>query len=99
MNKGHPLTDEYFSDFQICYNSKPRVETERFKRFKSKDIADRDYSLDIFWLKDESLGDAGDLADPEDLATDAITALETATTALEELLLKLNNGEKGNVNA
>jgi type I restriction enzyme M protein len=99
VNKGHPLTDEYFSDFVACYHSKPRVETERFKRFTKKDITDRDYNLDFFWLKDESLGETGDLDDPENLATDAITALETATTAFEELLLKLSNGEKGNVNA
>ncbi len=99
VNKGHPLTDEYFRDFEACYHSKPRVETERFKRFTIEDIAHRDYNLDIFWLKDESFGETGDMADPEDLATDAITALDTATNALEELLLKLNNGEKGKNNA
>ena len=38
---------------RACYNSKPRVETKRFKRFTSEDIEDRDYNLDIFWLKDE----------------------------------------------
>ncbi len=99
VNKGHPLTDDYFSDFEACYHSKPRVETERFKRFMKSDIADRDYNLDLFWLKDQSLGETDDLADPEILVTDAITALETATSALDELLLKLNNGEKENVNA
>ncbi|HML02479.1 MAG TPA: SAM-dependent methyltransferase, partial [Candidatus Bathyarchaeia archaeon] len=94
VTKGHPLTDDYFEDFETCYQAKPRVETDRFKRFSKKGIADRDYNLDIFWLKDESLGESGKLPDPVDLASEAMTALETASNALDELLLKLGN-EKG----
>jgi type I restriction enzyme M protein len=94
VNKGRPLTDDYFKDFETCFDAKPRIETERFRRFSKKDIADRDYNLDIFWLKDQSLEESGELPDPADLATEAVTALETASNALNELLLKLGN-EKG----
>ena len=95
VNKGHPLTDEYFSDFEACYHSKPRVETERFKRFTNKDIADRDFSLDVFWLKDMGFTDSNDLADPIDLVSDLRTQFERALEALDELSTKLenNNGE------
>jgi type I restriction enzyme M protein len=94
VTKGHPLTDDYFKDFEACYHAKPRVETERFKRFTKKDIEDRDYNLDIFWLKDESLEDSSNAVDPEELVSDAITKLETVLNSLNELSLKL---EKNNL--
>jgi len=98
VNKGHPLTDDYFRDFEGCYHAKPRVEMERFKRFRRKDIADRDYDLDVFWLKDESTEASGSLSEPQDLVSEALTSLETALSALNELALKLesNNSSTGN---
>jgi len=97
VNKGRPLTDDYFRDFETCFNAKPRIETERFKRFLKKDIVDRDYNLDIFWLKDQSLEESGEQPDPADLATEAVTALETASNALNELLLKLGNEKEDSI--
>ncbi len=95
VTKGHPLTDDCFKDFEACYHAKPRVETERFKRFTKKDIEDRDYNLDIFWLKDDSLENSENLADPEDIIGDAVAQLEKALGSLNELILKLgsNNSE------
>jgi type I restriction enzyme M protein len=91
VTKGHPLTDDYFKDFESCYHAKPRVETEHFRRFTKKDIEDRDYNLDIFWLKDELLETSDTLSDLEDLVAEAITSLETALSSLNELALKLGN--------
>lgn len=89
VNKGHPLTDDYFKDFEACYHTKPRVETERFRRFAKKEIESRDYDLDIFWLRDESMEEQGELSEPEDLVAEALTNLETALNSLNELALKL----------
>jgi type I restriction enzyme M protein len=94
VTKGHPLTDDYFRDFEACYNAKPRAETERFKRFSKKDIEDRDYNLDIFWLKDESLEDSESIPDPQDLISDALTSLQTALDSLNELASKLGNNSE-----
>jgi len=94
VTKGHPLTDNYFKDFETCYQSEPRIETERFKRFSKKDVRDRDYNLDIFWLRDESLENPDNIIDPEDLVSEAITQLETALNSLTELSLKLENNNK-----
>jgi len=51
-------------------------------------------NLDIFWLKDESLEDADDLPEPEDLVSEAVTQLETALDALRDLALKLQENDR-----
>lgn len=88
----HPLTAEYFGDFEKCYDSKPRKESERFKRFTISEISGRDYNLDISWLTDKSAAESADLPDPSELASEALLQLETATDSLNELILKLGNG-------
>jgi type I restriction enzyme M protein len=94
VTKGHPLTDDYFRDFEACYHAKPRIETERFKRFTKKDIEERDYNLDIFWLKEKSIDSFNSIADPEALAGESLTHLENAINAINELLLKLGFNNK-----
>ncbi len=69
-----------------------RRETDRFKRFTREEIAERDDNLDIFWLKDENLEDPDQLPEPEDLVSEAVTRLETALDALNELAAQLGNG-------
>ncbi len=91
ITKRRPLTAEDFKGFEACYLARPRTETDRFRRFTRDDIAKRDDNLDIFWLKDESLGDAGELPEPEDLVSEAVTHLETALDALRDLALKLQD--------
>jgi len=94
VTKRHPLTADYFKDFEACYHAKPRAETERFRRLTRAEIDKRDDNLDIFWLKDESLQDADDLPEPEDLVSEAVTQLETALDALRDLALKLQENGK-----
>jgi len=98
VTKRHPLTSDYFKDFEACYHAKPRRETDRFRRLTRDEIARRDDNLDIFWLKDESLGDTDDLPEPEDLLSETVTHLETALDALNELALILDkdgNNKRG----
>jgi type I restriction enzyme M protein len=66
----------------------------RSTRPTREEIAKRDDNLDIFWLKGESLQDANDLPEPEDLVSEAVTQLETALDALRDLDLKLQENEK-----
>ncbi|HIE31164.1 MAG TPA: hypothetical protein EYP67_02115 [Methanosarcinales archaeon] len=73
--------------------------TERFKRFSIEEIRKRDYNLDILWLKDETLEDADDLPEPDELAGEAITHLEAAINGLGEVLFHLNeNNNESRVN-
>jgi len=92
--KERPLTSAHFEDFEKCYGPNPnggarrktRVTRGRFRKFHISEIKDRDYKLDITWLKDESLEDANDLPEPQDLAAEAITELEAVVDDLRDIL-------------
>ena len=70
--KTRPLKREDLDDFVACYhpaNRHRRKETDRFKAFSYEELKKRDkVSLDIFWLKDDSLEDSSTLPDPDILA-------------------------------
>ena len=63
--KENPLRDEHLADFIAVYRAEDRttrVESERFRRFSYEELVGRDKaSLDVFWLRDESLEDADDV--------------------------------------
>jgi len=80
--KENQLKYKDLEDFVNCYNPKnrhERKETERFKVFTYDELIQRDkVSLDIFWLKDQSLEDLENLPDPEILAAEISENLESA---------------------
>ena len=49
-------------------------------------MKERDYKLDITWLKDDSLEDSDDLPEPQELAAEAILELEAAVKDLREVV-------------
>jgi type I restriction enzyme M protein len=56
-----------------------RVESERFRSFSYTDLQQRDkLSLDVAWLRDDSLEDSDNLRAPEVLASEIIEELEAA---------------------
>jgi len=80
--KTNPLRYEDLQDFIACYNPANRYErqeAERFRVFTYDELMQRDkVSLDIFWLRDESLEDTENLPDPDVLARDITENLEAA---------------------
>jgi len=80
--KQNPLRYEDLQDFITCYNPEnrhDRQETERFRAFTYDELMQRDkVSLDIFWLKDESLEDTENLPDPDVLAGQIVENLQAA---------------------
>ncbi|MGF1488741.1 MAG: class I SAM-dependent DNA methyltransferase [Prochloraceae cyanobacterium] len=92
--KERPLTPQHFAEFEQCYGEDPNGRSKRedlglegrFRCFSLDEIKDRDYKLDITWLKDESLEDAEDLPDPNDLASEAIAELEAVVDDLRDIL-------------
>lgn len=94
--KRQPMTEAHLDDFVKCYNSEnrhKRTETwseenpeGRWRKFTYEEIRARDKtSLDIFWLKDDSLTDFENLPDPEELANDIIENLESGLSNFKEL--------------
>ena len=80
--KQNPLRYEDLQDFIKCYNRDNRFdrqETKRFKAFTYDELMQRDkVSLDIFWLKDESLEDTENLPEPDVIASEITENLESA---------------------
>jgi type I restriction enzyme M protein len=89
-----PLTTEYFKDFEACYQSSPRKQTERFRKWSVDEIRKRDYNLDIFWLKDDASEDMTNLPEPDDLVSEALTSIQVALDSMNEISMILANGSK-----
>ena len=65
--------------------------------FTINEVKDRDFKIDsLKWLKDESLDDADELPEPEELAADAISELESAVEELNAIIQILENGGGSN---
>jgi type I restriction enzyme M protein len=91
--KTRQLTRPDLDDFVQSYNPQSRherTETERFKPFSYEELIARDKaSLDIFWLRDESLEDTENLSPPEVIAAEIVDDLETALAQFSEIAVSL----------
>ena len=87
--KNRPLKEEDLQDFIRCYNPEnrhERTETERFKFYSYEELIGRDKaSLDVFWLKDESLDNLDELPPPDVLQQEIIEHLEAALASFREV--------------
>jgi type I restriction enzyme M protein len=105
--KDRPLTPQYFAEFEACFGPNPKgrfkrdpkqSKDDRWRCFSINEVKERDFKIDgLKWLKDESLDDMDALPEPEELAADAISELETAMAQLNQVLMLLENGND-NVN-
>jgi type I restriction enzyme M protein len=103
--KDRPLTPDHFKEFERCYGTDPfgrpkrdpsQSKEDRWHSFSIDEVKGRDYKIDgLKWLKDDSLDDADELPEPEELATDAIEELNQAVHDLSVMisLLEDANGE------
>ena len=87
------MTRADLDEFVACYNPGSRHDRKptwsednpdgRWRAYTYEEIIARDKaSLDIFWLRDESLEDSANLPDPDVIAAEIIEDLQAA---LEEL--------------
>lgn len=87
--KTKPLKFDDLRDFITCYNPDnrhERTDSERFKYFYYDDLIARDKaSLDIFWLKDDSLDNLDELPPPDVLAQEIIEHLEAALSSFRDV--------------
>lgn len=87
--KTRQISHEDLKEFIACYNPDnrhKRKESERFKFYPYADLMARDKaSLDIFWLKDDSLDNLDDLPPPDVLQQEIIDHLEAALSAFRDV--------------
>jgi len=95
--KTRTLKSEDLQDFITCYNPENRFErqeTDRFRYFKYEDLISRDKaSLDVFWLKDDSLDNLDNIPPPDVLQQEIIDHLEAALIVFREVSLGLPRSE------
>ena len=98
--KQNPLTRADLDDFVSCYkpgNRHQRQESGRFKRYTYDELIARDkVSLDLFWLRDESLEDIDNLPAPAVLAAEIAEDLQSALTEIQTLAETLTDSLAGN---
>ncbi|PHQ27186.1 DNA methyltransferase [Marinobacter guineae] len=95
--KQNRLSERDFEEFIECYSAddlskrEESEDIERWKAFSYEELIARDRtSLDIFWLKDDSLEDTENLPSPQLLAVEIVEQLEAALEefrSVEESLL------------
>jgi type I restriction enzyme M protein len=87
--KTRPLKLADLRDFIACYqpgNRHARSESQRFRYYRYEDLIARDKaSLDVFWLKDDSLDKIDDLPTPDVLQQEIIDHLEAALAAFRDV--------------
>jgi type I restriction enzyme M protein len=104
--KTNPLARADLDEFVRLYKPENRGEREptnnptdgtgRWRAFELKEILSRDKaSLDIFWLKDESLGDSANLPDPEVIAQEIVEDLEDAAEQLRGIAVPAATSKRG----
>src|SRR5437867_241254 len=91
-------------EFVACYNPKNRHERTptwsdkkpdgRWRAYDYDELINRDKaSLDIFWLRDESLEESDNLPDPDVLAQEIVEDLEAALEQFREIAADLGSKE------
>ena len=101
FGKRNPLTLDHFKEFMAAFGDDPygkakrtdQGETGRFRCFTREQISNRNDSLDISWLQDDSIRRGIDLPDPADIADEILAQLSIATQEMQELARLL--GETG----
>ncbi len=97
--KDRPLTHAHLAAFEACYGLDPNGRSrrsagdsreDRWRSFSIAEVRARDFKIDgLKWLKEESLED--ELPEPEELAAEAISELESAVQDLSAIIDLLNN--------
>jgi type I restriction enzyme M protein len=101
--KDRPLTAEHLVEFERCYGKDPNgkakrqpadSKSDRWRSFHISEIKARDFKLDGFkWLREESLDDADELPEPEELVGEAIQECEAALEGLNSILALLESAK------
>ncbi len=104
--KTNSLKREDLDEFVACYHPKNRHDRKptwsekkpdgRWRAFPYEELVARDKaSLDIFWLKDDSLEDSDNLPDPAIIAAEIVEDLRAALEQFEAIAEDLNGKSSG----
>lgn len=95
--KQNPMTRRSLDEFVACYKPGERHKRRqtwsekspegRFRAYTYEEILARDkVSLDLSWLRDESLEDSASLPEPDELAQEIADDLQAALAQIQDIL-------------
>lgn len=93
FGKTNPLKEEHFDDFIKAYKAEDRakVEDERFSVFTREQIKEKNDSLDLGLIRDDSVLDYEDLQDPIESGEEIAAQLEEAMDLIMSVVKDLKN--------
>lgn len=93
FGKTTPLKHEHFEDFIKAYTAEDRkaVQDERWSMFTREQIKDKNDSLDLGLIRDDSILDYEDLQDPAESGEEIIAQLEEATDLIMSVVKELRS--------
>ncbi|MFI3213801.1 MAG: N-6 DNA methylase [Eubacteriales bacterium] len=93
FGKTTPLKTEHFVDFEKAYTADDRniVADERWSKFTREEIKGKNNSLDLGLIRDDSVLDYEDLADPIDSAEEVVAQLEQAVDLIMSVVKELKS--------
>lgn len=93
LGKTNPLKAEHFEEFIKAYTAEDRikVQDERWNVFTRQQIRDKNNSLDLGLIRDDSVLDYDDLQDPIESGEEVIAQLEEAVDLLQSVVKELKS--------
>ena len=95
FGKTNPLKKSHFNDFVTAYTAEDRntITDERFNKFTRQQVADKNDSLDIGLIRDESVTSYEDLQDPIESGEQIAAQLEEAADLIMSVVRELKTLE------
>lgn len=93
FGKTNPLKPEHFTDFIKAYSAEDRrqVQDERWNVFTRKQIEEKNNSLDLGLIRDNSVLDYDDLPDPIESGEEIVAQLEEAADLIMSVVKELKS--------
>lgn len=91
FGKRTPLTEKHFADFEKAFTATDRnkVKDERFSSISFAEIVKKNYSLDLGLIADQSISNGEELGDPQDIAKEALSEMESIMKDLNAIIKEL----------
>ena len=98
FGKTSQLAEKTFDNFVKAYEAEDRhaVDDYRFNVFTRAEIAEKNNSLDLGLIRDDSVVDFDDLPDPIDSGEEIIFQLQSAVELMESVVDELKSLENRN---
>jgi type I restriction enzyme M protein len=93
FGKTNPLKAEQFNDFTNAYNAEDRskVQDERWSVYTRQQIKEKNNSLDLGLIRDDSVLDYDDLQDPIESGEEVVAQLEEAVDLIMSVVKELKS--------